>query len=131
MNKTKQPAVKILPHIVGPRFFAVPKFGLTADEVKFENHLIEPDEIQKAEGEQIMRYAAYIRISSEEQIGNFSVDAQRRAIQEWVKSQDGKLIKVYVDEAQSGRTMDRPEFQAMRRDAKSKKFDAIVVHKFD
>ena len=57
-----------------------------------------------------MRYAAYIRISSEEQVGNFSIDAQRRAIDEWVKAQKGKIVHYYVDEAQSGRTADRPEF---------------------
>lgn len=77
------------------------------------------------------RYAGYVRISSEEQVGNFSVDAQTRAIQEWVKSHEGTLVKLYIDEAQSGRTADRPEFQAMRRDAKKHLFDAIVVHKFD
>lgn len=78
-----------------------------------------------------MRYAAYVRISSEEQVGNFSIDAQKRAIEAWVKAQSGKLVKVYVDEAQSGRSADRPEFQALRRDAKKNIFDAIVVHKFD
>ncbi|MCB9437301.1 MAG: recombinase family protein [Anaerolineales bacterium] len=78
-----------------------------------------------------MRYAAYVRISSEEQIGNFSVEAQKRAIAEWVKSHEGKLVRFYIDEGQSGRTSDRPEFIQMRRDAKSRSFDAIVVHKFD
>ncbi len=28
-----------------------------------------------------MRYAAYVRISSEDQIGNYSIDAQKRAIE--------------------------------------------------
>ncbi len=78
-----------------------------------------------------MRYAAYIRISSEEQVGNFSVDAQRREIETWVAAQGGRLVKSYVDEAQSGRTTDRPAFQRMRRDARKGKFDALVVHKFD
>ncbi len=78
-----------------------------------------------------MRYAAYVRISSEEQVGNFSIDAQKRAIEAWVKAQSGKLVKVYIDEAQSGRSVDRPQFQALRRDAKKHLFDAIVVHKFD
>ena len=79
-----------------------------------------------------MRYAAYVRISSELQVGNFSIDAQKRAIKDWVKSQDdGKLVKTYVDEGQSGRTTSRPGFQRMRRDARKRKFDALVVHKFD
>lgn len=79
----------------------------------------------------MMRYAAYTRVSSEEQVGNFSIDAQRRAIEAWVKAKGGKLVNAYVDEAQSGRTADRPAFKRMRRDARKRLFDAIVVHKFD
>ena len=78
-----------------------------------------------------MRYAAYVRISSEEQVGNFSLDAQKRAIQRWVSARDGTIIKTYVDEGHSGRTSERPAFLQMRRDARKGKFDAIVVHKFD
>ena len=78
-----------------------------------------------------MRYAAYVRISSEEQIGNYSIDAQKRAIEAWVIANGGILVKVYTDEGKSGRTADRPAFKEMRKDARRKKFDAIIVHKFD
>ena len=78
-----------------------------------------------------MRFAAYIRISSEDQVGNYSIDAQKRAIQAWVAARNDILIKTYTDEAYSGRSADRPAFKEMRRDAKRKIFDAIVVHKFD
>lgn len=78
-----------------------------------------------------MRYAAYIRISSEEQVGNYSLDAQQRAIETWVAAQNGILVQTYKDEAHSGRTPDRPAFQRMRRDARNGVFDALVVHKFD
>jgi site-specific DNA recombinase len=77
-----------------------------------------------------MKYAAYLRISSEDQRGNFSMDAQRRVVEEWVEAQGGRLVKVYADE-ESGRTVDRPEFRQMRRDARKKEFDALVMHKFD
>ncbi len=78
-----------------------------------------------------MRYAAYMRISSEEQVGNYSIDAQQRAIRAWVQAQGGQLVKEYVDEAKSARTTERPAFQQMRQDARNRKFDALVVHKFD
>ncbi len=78
-----------------------------------------------------MRFAAYIRISSEEQIGNYSIDAQRRAIEAWVIANGGILSHVYIDEGQSGRTANRPEFKRMRRDGRKGKFDAVIVHKFD
>ena len=58
-----------------------------------------------------MRYAAYIRISSEDQVGNFSLDAQLRAIQTWVTAQGGILVNTYTDEAQSGKSANRPGFQ--------------------
>ena len=79
----------------------------------------------------MLRYAGYIRISSEEQVGNYSVEAQKRAITTWVRAQEGRLVQVYVDEAQSGRTSERPAFQKMRQDARKGKFHALVVHKFD
>jgi len=42
-----------------------------------------------------MRYAAYVRISSDEQIGNYSIDAQKRAIETWVIS-NGGIISLAV-----------------------------------
>lgn len=78
-----------------------------------------------------MRYAAYVRISSEDQVGNYSIDAQQRAIEAWVAAKGGILVKIYKDEAQSGRSADRPAFQKMRRDARKGEFEALVVHKFD
>src|SRR5258708_29068259 len=77
------------------------------------------------------RDPAYMRISPQWQVGNYPVDAQRRAIQTWVQAQGGQLTQVYIDEAQSGRTASRPAFQQMRQDARKGKFDALVVHKFD
>ncbi|MCB0202677.1 MAG: recombinase family protein, partial [Anaerolineae bacterium] len=86
---------------------------------------------RKRRNRQKLRFAAYIRISSEDQVGNFSMDAQLRAIKTWVAAKKAVLVKVYEDEAKSARTVDRPGFQQMRRDARKGKFDALVVHKFD
>lgn len=78
-----------------------------------------------------MRYAAYVRISSEDQLGNFSIDAQQRAIEAWVTAKGGVLVQIYKDEVQSGLTADRPAFQRLRNDARKGTFDAVIVHKFD
>ncbi len=82
-----------------------------------------------------MRYVGYVRISSEDQRGNYSLDAQKREITKWVAEQSGDLrgvlVKFYEDEAYTGTTDDRPAFQEMVRDGRLGKFDAIVVHKFD
>ncbi|MBV7336876.1 recombinase family protein [Chloroflexi bacterium TSY] len=61
-----------------------------------------------------MRFAAYVRISSEDQVGNFSIDAQSRLIQEWIDNHQGILVKTYVDQARSGHRTNRPGFKQMR-----------------
>ena len=81
----------------------------------------------------INRAAAYIRVSTEEQ-GEFSPDAQLKAIQNYCKSNNLVLDKehIYIDEGISGRKADkRPAFQDMIKHAKKKEFDVILVHKFD
>ncbi len=82
-----------------------------------------------------MRYVGYVRISSEDQRGNYSLDAQKHAIRLWVAQQkndlQGVLVRFYEDEAFTGTTDDRPAFQEMVHAARRKEFDAIVVHKFD
>ena len=78
-----------------------------------------------------MRYAAYIRVSSEEQVTGYSLDAQRRQIRDWVHNKGGTVVRWYVDEGESALTTDRSSFQEMRRDAQKGRFDALIVHKFD
>ena len=78
-----------------------------------------------------MRCAGYVRVSSEDQVAGFSIDAQVSAIKRWIRAHEGLLAGIYVDEGESGRTSNRPAFQQMRRDARKQKFDALVVHKFD
>jgi site-specific DNA recombinase len=78
-----------------------------------------------------MRYAAYVRVSREEQVQGYSLDAQRRALREWVAGKGGTLVTIYADEGESALTADRTAFQKMRLDARNGRFDALVVHKFD
>ncbi|MBI5030134.1 MAG: recombinase family protein [Chloroflexi bacterium] len=82
-----------------------------------------------------MRYVGYVRISSEEQRGNYSLAAQKHAIQSWVVKQQGLragiLLQVYEDECFTGLIDSRPAFQQMMQDARQGKFDALVVHKWD
>jgi len=75
--------------------------------------------------------AGYVRVSSEEQVDNFSLDAQRRAIERRVEANGGVLVGMYTDEGVSGRLLNRPGFSAMLADAKRGRFDVLVVHKFD
>ena len=116
-----------------PRFFLAPNTDVFKDHPLIGLRL-NPDlrkQKHKKKRKEKMRYAAYTRISSDEQIGNYSIDAQKRAIEAWVITQGGVLANIYVDEGHSGRTADRPAFKKLRNDARHRKFDAIIVHKFD
>jgi site-specific DNA recombinase len=78
----------------------------------------------------MVRYAAYIRTSTDAQTGNFPIDAQRRAIEAGVAAQGGQLIKVYIDKAPACMA-ERPAFQQMLQDARAGAFDALVIHRLD
>lgn len=79
--------------------------------------------------------ACYIRVSTNDQT-EFSPDAQLKAIKNYTKNNNIILDDnyIFIDEGISGRKADkRPAFQEMIKIAKSKpkKFDIILVHKFD
>lgn len=83
----------------------------------------------------MQRGACYIRVSTNDQT-EFSPDAQLKAIKKYAENNDILLDDdyIFVDEGISGRNADkRPAFQQMIKIAKSKpkKFDVILVHKFD
>ncbi len=81
----------------------------------------------------MVRYAGYIRVSSEKQVDSYSLDAQRKAIEQYVASRgDGQIVKWYEDAGESAKTtQNRDEFLQMRTDAGKRLFDVLVVHKFD
>ena len=83
----------------------------------------------------LQRGACYIRGATEDQ-KEFSPDAQLKAIKNYAKSNNIIIDDdyIFIDEGISGRHADkRPAFQEMIKIAKSKpkKFDVILVHKFD
>ena len=74
---------------------------------------------------------AYCRFSSDNQRLE-SIDAQARAIKEYCRKEGYTLIKIYIDEAISGTSIDdREEFLQMIEDSKKKEFSHVIVHKFD
>lgn len=82
-----------------------------------------------------MRYVGYIRVSHEDQLQGYSLDAQERAIKEYVARQSGDLVgevvQFYCDEAKTATNDNRPALRQLRLDAKRGKFEGLVVHKFD
>ena len=57
--------------------------------------------------------ALYARVSSDRQDVDLSVAAQLRALRDYAKNNGYSVAREYVDEAESGRIADRPQFRNM------------------
>jgi site-specific DNA recombinase len=80
------------------------------------------------------RAALYVRVSSEEQVEGYSLDAQQRAGRAYCEAHGWELVREYRDEGRSARTEDlskRPAFAQMVADAEVALFDVVIVHKLD
>ena len=76
--------------------------------------------------------ALYARVSSDRQDVDLSVSAQLRALKEYAKANGYSVAREYIDEAESGRVADRPQFREMIEEGGKPKapFDVIPVWKF-
>ncbi len=78
-----------------------------------------------------MRAAVYTRVSSEEQLDGYSLEAQADVVQRLCEFREWQIVARYEERGRSGRSVFRPQFQTMIADAEEGKFDVIVVHKLD
>jgi site-specific DNA recombinase len=78
----------------------------------------------------MLRAVIYARYSSDNQRDE-SIDAQVRLCKNYIKEKGYALIQIYADEAVSGRTDDRVQFQRMLADAKDGVFDVVVIDAVD
>ena len=76
--------------------------------------------------------ALYARVSSDRQDVDLSVAAQLRALRDYAEKNGYHVAREYVDEAESGRIADRPQFQKMLDEAAKPEapFKEILVWKF-
>ena len=81
-----------------------------------------------------MRVAAYIRVSSLEQLDGHSLEAQIRAIREYCRVRGWELVAIYREEGKSAHTdsiAKRPKFRELLDDSSKGLFDIVVVHTMD
>ena len=80
----------------------------------------------------LMPVALYARVSSDRQDVDLSVSAQLRALRDYAEKHGYVVAREYVDEAESGRIADRPQFQKMLNEASKPEapFQEILVWKF-
>ncbi len=81
-----------------------------------------------------MKASLLARVSTEEQVEGYSLDAQRRAFGALVQGRGWTAYREYIEEGRSAHTDDinkRPGFKEAIDDALAKKYDVLVVHKID
>ncbi len=73
------------------------------------------------------RVALYVRVSTKDQ----SVDKQLNDRDRYSKERGVKVFKVYKDNGVSGTKESRPALSELMNDAKKRKFDIVLVWRFD
>ncbi|MCK9370142.1 recombinase family protein [Candidatus Dojkabacteria bacterium] len=89
--------------------------------------------MKEKESQTKKRVAIYTRVSSEEQKREgLSLDAQRKALEDYAQLKGFWVYKIYTDAGISGFSIKkRKAFKEMLTDAKAGKFSAILITKFD
>jgi site-specific DNA recombinase len=86
------------------------------------------------EGRRIkMKAAIYARVSSDSQDVDLSISAQLRALRDYASKHEYEIVREFVDEAESGRTIDRPAFKEMIALARTHEppFEVVLVWKLN
>ena len=78
-----------------------------------------------------MMVCGYVRVSTENQLENYSIDEQVQRIQSYCQAKDWVLLKIYTDGGFSGGNTDRPALQQMLTAVREQRVDAVVVYKLD
>ncbi|MFF2017793.1 recombinase family protein [Paenibacillus sp. NPDC058177] len=73
------------------------------------------------------RVALYIRVSTEEQVQGFSLEAQKSALYNYCKIRKLDIYKLYVDAGRSGKSISgRPSLTEMLEDARKGHFQQVI-----
>lgn len=78
-----------------------------------------------------MRAAIYSRVSSEDQVRGYSLEAQQESCMRYIQEAKHDLHKVYVDDGYSAKNMKRPALQEMLADICAKNIDVVVIWRLD
>ena len=82
--------------------------------------------------EEKIKVAIYIRVSTEDQAREgHSLDEQECRLKKLADYKNYEVYKVYMDAGISAKDTNRPDFQAMMRDMRKKKFTTILAYKLD
>lgn len=77
------------------------------------------------------KVACYVRVSTENQLENYSIDEQTERLKAYCKAKDLSIYKIYTDGGYSGGNTNRPALNSMLDDIKRNVFDTVIVYKLD
>jgi len=77
------------------------------------------------------RAALYARVSTDRQQQEQTIASQVLELKKQIAQSGSVLVKEYIDDGYSGKLLDRPALEELRRDAKGDVFDAIYFHSAD
>jgi len=78
-----------------------------------------------------LRAACYVRVSTENQLENYSIEEQIERLKAYCAAKDWNIYHVYTDGGYSGGNTDRPALKQMLDDIHSRKIDVVLVYKLD
>ena len=81
-----------------------------------------------------MRAVGYLRVSDDDQVEGYSLDAQRRAFYDFCAQKGWEVVGIYTEEGRSAwaeSSAKRPAFRRMLTDALAGKFDVAATHTLD
>lgn len=78
-----------------------------------------------------MMVFGYVRVSTEGQLENYSIDEQSERIKSYCHAKGWTLLKTYTDGGYSGGNTNRPALQQMIKAIHNQKIDAVVVYRLD
>jgi site-specific DNA recombinase len=75
--------------------------------------------------------ALYARVSTDEQVNNYSIGAQVDSIRQVAAIRNYSIVGEYIDEGRSGTLLSRPALDRLLHDCKTGKVNTIIVYKID
>lgn len=79
----------------------------------------------------MLKGACYVRVSTDNQLENYSIDEQIERLKAYCKAKDIAIVKIYTDGGYSGGNMNRPALQQMLSDIENGGIDTVIVYKLD
>ena len=78
-----------------------------------------------------MIVVGYVRVSTEHQLDNYSIDEQTERLKAYCRAKGWILAKIYTDGGFSGGNTNRPALQQMLLDIRNNHVNSVIVYKLD